>query len=349
MTALLDGDPARQRDGGVLVGEPGAPAADLEVDEQPERLARGARGVLQLRDVGRVVDAHQQAVGAAVQIGQAGQLGRRHDRREQHHAGDAGVGHHLGLAQRGAADADAAGGDLRARDLDGLVDLGDGADVVAVGGAVRRERRHVGVEDIEVEHQRRRAELVPRAGLADQVLVRAARHIDHGRSLTPPPRRVKACLRPGRRGSKLQVDAGREHGPLGADAALVADALLADDVVLAAGRLVDAGARPRPRRSGRRSCRCRPEPASRRRARPVASTLSRRCTARTRRTSNAHPASRARDCTQGRVYRPLAARPSRSTTARRPRGARAARAGPRGSLPAPGSSRRGRQPSRRPC
>ena len=36
----------------------------------------------------------------------------------------------------------------------------------------------------------------------------------------------------------LQVDAGREHGPLGADAALVADALLAHDVMLAPGRLM---------------------------------------------------------------------------------------------------------------
>ena len=107
-------------------------AADLDVDEHLERPPRASAGLGQLRDVARVVGDDDQAVGARVQRRQPLQLRGRDDRGEQHHAGDAGVGHHLGLGQRRAAHADAAGGDLPACDVDRLVHLRDGPQRVAV-------------------------------------------------------------------------------------------------------------------------------------------------------------------------------------------------------------------------
>ena len=72
------------------------------------------------------------SVGARIQRRQPLELRRRDDGGEEHHAGDAGVGHHLRLGQRRAAHADAAGRDLAPRDVDRLVHLRDGPQRVAV-------------------------------------------------------------------------------------------------------------------------------------------------------------------------------------------------------------------------
>ena len=93
---------------------------------------------------------------------------------EKHHAGDAGVGHDLGLGQRRTAHADAPGGDLASCDVDRLVHLRDGPQRVAMRLGVCRERCDVRVEDVQIEHERGRAELGARARQADQALVGAA-------------------------------------------------------------------------------------------------------------------------------------------------------------------------------
>ena len=78
-----------------------------EIDDHVERLPRGARGGLDLREVARIVDHDgQAAVVLAIERKEPLDLGGRHLWRGDVHARHAAADHDLRLAHRGAADAE---------------------------------------------------------------------------------------------------------------------------------------------------------------------------------------------------------------------------------------------------
>ena len=105
---------------------------------------------------------------ARVEGDEARDLALRHLRRGDVHAGDAGRHHHLGLAERGAADAERAGLHLAPGDGNGFVRLRVRTERDAGGARMRRHRRDVPFERVEIDQQRRRVERMTAAGLADK-------------------------------------------------------------------------------------------------------------------------------------------------------------------------------------
>ena len=183
-------DPLRQRDRRCRIGHARATAADLDVDQHLQRPARAARGVRQPVDDAGVVHRHQQVLGARVERRQAVELGPRDHAREQQDARDPGVDHHLGLGEGRAARADRPGLGLQAGDVRRLVHLRHRAQRVAVPAGVHGHRRDVGLHAVEVEHERRRRQRVPRPRHPDQRLVRPpvrvlARHAPSSGSNVP--------------------------------------------------------------------------------------------------------------------------------------------------------------------
>ena len=107
-------------------------------------------------------------MGPKVQRDQPSDLGWRHLRRGDVDAGNARIHHHLGLAQGRATDADRTGVHLHPSDADGFVCLRVRAERHAYGARMRRHRRDVALERVEIDEQRRRVQTVAAAGLTDE-------------------------------------------------------------------------------------------------------------------------------------------------------------------------------------
>ena len=111
----------------------------------------------------------------ALRAARRSSFGLGDDGGEEHDSRYSGLDHGLALRKRGAAHADAAGGDLPARDVRRLVHLRDRPHVVPVHPRVLGERRDVRIQHVEVEDERRRPEL--------EISIPAGRselHWDHG-------------------------------------------------------------------------------------------------------------------------------------------------------------------------
>ena len=147
----------------------------LEIDHHAERPAGRQRARREPVGHGLVVHGDDQPVGAGVEPGEAGDLGRGHHLGEEQHAGHAGVGHDLGLRQRRAALAERTGLGLQLRHRHRLVDLGDRPEPMAGLAEIGGEIGDVALQPVEVEHQRRRGQRGTRSPLADQRFVGAER------------------------------------------------------------------------------------------------------------------------------------------------------------------------------
>ena len=100
---LQAGDLLHQLDHGVGAGHAGAMHAGIDVDDHGLRLARLGCRRGQRVDVGGMVDHHHQVLHLGVERHQAIDRLRRHHRRGDVQALDAGLAQRLGLAQLGAA------------------------------------------------------------------------------------------------------------------------------------------------------------------------------------------------------------------------------------------------------
>ena len=110
-----------------------------------------------------------QTIGSA-RLGKSDQpadLDRSHDLVGDQDVANARGGHHLGLAQLRARDADRAGGDLHPRNLRRLVRLRMRPPRDAMRAAGGDDPRDVGLHDVEIDQQRRGVQR--KRGLADQV------------------------------------------------------------------------------------------------------------------------------------------------------------------------------------
>ena len=91
------GDMLGERNRRVLIHDPGAPAANLEINEHSQPRAGAASGVRELVHVRSVIDRDQEAFGAGVERSKPSNFGLTDDRREKEHARHSAIGHHLGF------------------------------------------------------------------------------------------------------------------------------------------------------------------------------------------------------------------------------------------------------------
>ena len=165
-------DPPRQRDRAIDAGDAGPALADVELDDDRERLAGFLAGGGKRVHIRGIVRDHHEPLGLLVQGDEPVDHRRRHDRRGDQHAFYSGARDHLRLADGRAADADGARGHLPAADLDRFGALAVRPQIDAGRFGMRGHGGDIGVERVEVEQQRRRIEAGARALLADEFLIR---------------------------------------------------------------------------------------------------------------------------------------------------------------------------------
>jgi hypothetical protein len=169
----LPGYSAGDRQRRLPGGHPGAPVADVDVDQHVDRHAVGGGLSPEVRDVLGVVHDEQRVGGRRDELREPPDRGGRNDLGRDEKAADSGARHHLRLSELRARDAERPLAYLSAGDLGAAMRLRVGSEILACGARVRGHAAQVTLEAVEIEKQGRSRDVV-------------ARHRGRAHSTTPP-------------------------------------------------------------------------------------------------------------------------------------------------------------------
>ena len=164
-------DPAGETERILGPRDAGPPLPDVDLDQNAER-SRGRCRRRERVDADLAIDDDREVADRRVRAEQPRDHRRRHDRRADQDAREAGRRHDLGLAHGRAAEADRTGLELASRDRRALVRLDVRAELAPVAADQRHHRLDIVLERPGLEQQARRREPRPRIRRADQCCVR---------------------------------------------------------------------------------------------------------------------------------------------------------------------------------